>query len=707
MVDFPVAKHQENGRAAGPRAWLVARIIALCRGLFGAIVDAVTQRRNFILFPFAMIAGLIFYRVVPGEPSFIALALMNASALIVAWTGRDVTPVREIALLALMFSIGTTLLPLHAVLFGTPMLDAPRYGTYTARIEAVTYDDGAQQRWVLSNISGELDWTIPDVRLARVTVSGAYDVSPGDEMTARIRFYPVPPPAVPGGYDSQFVSHFDGIGAYGNAFGEIDITKSGQGGLVRVVKDVRTAITARIVAQLDERIGGIAAALVTGDQSRITEADRDLMASAGIAHVISISGLHLTLVAGTMFTCVRFLLSLGHGITQRVPIKKIAAGFGIATALAYMVISGMVIPAVRSTIMLALVFAAIIAGRQALTMRNVAIAALAIIVFEPTSVFRASFQLSFAAVIALIAAYELARRNRENRERPNRSRALALALDITTTSVIAGLATLVFTAYHFQQTAPFGVLGNLMVMPIVSFVMMPAALLGTLLLPLGLEAIPYAALGWSIEAMLWCAAFVRQLSGGFDPSPILSPLALIVALLALAWLAYFRTRIRVAGAILAVPLISAFCLEQPPDIFIADQSQAVAVRSGERVALIAGRNNTFATTIWSERYLTVIENAHPATGCDSLGCVLSTQDGYTIALVRSRDVFDEDCRIAEIVVTRLNAPPQCRKAATLVIDASDLARHGAHMINWNGPDLAPTIRTAIDGPDRPWRIQPQ
>ncbi|WP_421950467.1 ComEC/Rec2 family competence protein [Pelagibacterium sp.] len=684
----------------------MARTAALYEGLRTAILDATTQRRNFILFPFAMIAGLIAYRILPGEPAFISLAALASLTLVTAWVGRDRAPIRETGLLAAMFALGMVLLPIHAALFGTNMLEEPRYGSYTARIEAVTHDDGNQQRWILSNIEGTPEWTVPDIRLARITVSGSYDVSPGDTITARIRFYPVPPPAVPGGYDSQFVSHFDGIGAYGTAFGDIDISRSETGGLARVVKDIRATITARIVSQLGERIGGIAAALVTGDQSRIIEDDRNLMASAGIAHVIAISGLHLTLVAGTMFACVRFVLSLSHGITQRLPIKKIAAGFGIATALAYMVISGMVIPAVRSTIMLALVFAAIIAGRQALTMRNVAIAGLAIIVFEPTSVFRASFQLSFAAVIALIAAYELARRKREGRERPQRAKVLALMLDIANTSVIAGFATVVFAAYHFQQTAPFGVLGNLMAMPIVSFVMMPAALLGTLLLPLGLEAIPYIALGWSIEAMLWCAGFVRELSGGFDPSPILSPAALGIALVALAWLAYFRPRIRIIGPIVAVPLIAFLCLEQAPDIFVADQSQAVAVRSGDRVALIAGRNNTFATTIWSERYITVIENAHPATGCDSLGCVLPTEEGYKIALVKSRDAFDEDCRIADIVITRLTAPPQCDGATTLVIDALDLARHGAHMIDWNGPDLPPTIRTAIDGPDRPWRIQP-
>ena len=702
MVDVRVAKNLDGQRGTGSPGALVAMLVGPVRAIPAAVVDAAGQRRNFILWPFVMIAGLIAYRILPGEPHPAAIGLGIFAAAILAIRARDAASLREPVLMALVFVLGMALLPVHGFLFGTPMLDAPRYGTYEARIDAVISDDGQQQRWILSEISGAVDWTVPDVRLARVSVSSAHSAVAGDAITARIRFYPVPPPAVPGGYDSQFVFYFDGIGAYGNVF-EVEITPAEEGGPLHFVERIRSAITARVVAQLGDRIGGIAAALIAGDQSRISDDDYELMAEAGIVHVISISGLHLTLVAGTMFAAVRLLLALSYTLPQRVPIKKVAAGFGIVTAIAYMLLSGMVIPAVRSTIMLALVFAAIMAGRQALTMRNVAIAGVILIVWEPSSVFRASFQLSFAAVVALIAAYELARRRREDRDTPRRARIFRLTLDVATTSIIAGLATLVFTAFHFQQTAPFGVVGNLMVMPVVSFVMMPAALFGTLLIPLGLDSPIYAVLGRSIEAMLWCAAFVRDLAGGFDPSPILSPAALVVALTALAWLAYFRDRLRLLGPILAAPIILLFCREPAPDIFVADQSQAVAVRSGDRVALIAGRNNTFATTVWSERYITPIANAHDQTACDTLGCIIETEEGYTVALVKNRSAFDEDCRLADIVIARIKAPPACGAVASLVIDATDLARHGTHMIDWNGPDSPPTVRVAIDMPDRPWR----
>src|SRR5699024_3389809 len=132
-----------------------------------------------------------------------------------------------------------------------------------------------------------------------------------------------------------------------------------------------------------------------------------------------------------------------------------------------------------------------------------------------------------------------------------------------------------------------------------------------------------------------------------------APTALLVTLAALAWLAYFRDGIRLLGPLLAVPVIAVCCLEPVPDILIADQSQALAVRHGGELALIAGRLNTFATNVWSERYITDIGKSHENNHCDSMGCVIESDKGFTLALVKTRAAFDEDCRVADIVVTRL------------------------------------------------------
>ncbi|MCD7060934.1 ComEC/Rec2 family competence protein [Pelagibacterium xiamenense] len=680
-------------------------------GLAGAarlqeeIAHAVSERRLFVILPCAVILGMLLYRALPGEPHGSTLGAGAVLLAVLAYLNRTrYVATRFLVLVGAVYA-GLVILPIHSALFGTPMLDGPRYGVYRAQVDAVVYDNGEVQRLVISRIRPDDARDDPGVRRARVTVFDSTDIAPGDMLSARIRFYPVPGPIVPGGYDSQFVSYFEGIGAYGAVQGEIEITPGSSRDVVRLSSGVRSFIAQRVLAALDDRIGGIAVALITGDQSRISEQDRNLMAAAGLAHVLAISGLHLTIVAGTMFAFIRLGLAAFYGVAQRVPIKRTAAAGALVTACAYLVISGMGISAIRATIMLSLVFAAILAGRQALTMRNVAIAALIIIAIAPASVFRASFQLSFAAVVALIAAYELARTRRERQLEPRHPIA-TFVIDIAMTSIIAGLATVLFSAYHFQQTAPFGLMGNLLAMPIVSFIMMPSALFATLAIPLGLDGPLYQIMGWSIEAVIWCAGLVHAIGGGFDPSPILSPLALVFALFGLAWLAFFQTPIRLFGPALVMPLVLLFGLERAPDILIADTSQAIAVRHDSQLALVAGRTNTFATDVWSERYMEPIGSNHETTNCDEIGCVIASDLDFTLAYVTNVAAFSDDCRIADVVVARISAPQSCAARAT-VVDQRALERSGAHMLYWDIGAHRFVVKPAVVDPDRPWRVGAQ
>lgn len=617
-------------------------------------------------------------------------------------TARTLARFRVSVLLAFVWA-GFAALPLHGAVSGTPMLERALYGTYTARIDEVVSNNGAQQRWIVSAIDGEPDWAVPQVRRARIIVSSDVPVLPGDMIAARIRFYPVPAPAVPGGYDSQFTSYFDGIGAFGNVLGDLEVTAPAPGGIKQVIEMTRQSINERIVAVLGERIGGIAVALITGDQSRIVEEDRDVMAVVGLAHILSISGLHLTLVAGTMFAFLRIAICLFPGASQRVPTKKIAAAAGIVTACAYLLISGMSVPAVRSTLMISLIFAAVLFGRQALTMRNVAIAGLLIAALDPSSIFGASYQLSFAAVVALIAAYELYRNRETSGEKSSATRRYLYGMALT--SIVAGLATLLFSLYHFQQSAPFGVLGNLAAMPVVSFVMMPAALIATLLIPFGLEQPVYLVMGWSIEAMLWIAHAVRAISGGYNPSPILSPVALVFGHVALGWMAFFQTRLRLIGPVLLVPAVLAFGLERAPDILVADQTQALAVRHNGTLSLMAGRTGSFATNVWSERYIEPVESNAASLRCDPQGCILDSSEGFSVALVKNYAAFAEDCAYADIVVARRSVPESCSRSGTVVIDQHALMSMGTHALYWDAAARAFSLKTAITDPDRPWRIR--
>jgi competence protein ComEC len=342
-------------------------------------------------------------------------------------------------------------------------------------------------------------------------------------------------------------------------------------------------------------------------------------------------------------------------------------------------------------------------GRRALTMRNVAVAALIIILSDPVSVFRPSFQLSFAAVVALIGAWELTR-GREGRERSLPMQVVAYFSGSAVTSLVAGAATLLFSIYHFQQTSPLGVIGNLISLPLVGFVMMPAAVAAVLMMPLGFEGPFLKAMGWSIDRMLDVARLVAGMSGGLNASPLLTPVALFVGVVALAWFVFFPNRWRLLGPLLAVPAVALFALDTPPDILISDTTQALAMRFDDGMRLVDGKPGSFAVGVWEETYGGTIgaRTGDDLVGCDSIGCIATSPAGFTLSLVEDPAGFYEDCSDADVVVTHRTAPKACH--APLVIDAAALRIGGVQWLRWTG--TAFEVRPAIVDPDRAWRVSP-
>ncbi|AKR55367.1 hypothetical protein XM25_06010 [Devosia sp. H5989] len=668
-----------------------------------AIGQALEERRLFVLLPFCVIAGLIASLEVSSAPQpWVLIAGGVALTLLLAASTQALTTLR-LATVATAFWLGFSLLAIHGALFGTPMLSQPAYGTFQARVDEIISKTGSQQRIVVSDIGPVAETRGIEVRRARVFVRAGPDLEPGDIIETRFRFYSVPGPAVPGAFDAQFHSYFDGIGAYATTNAPPVIVSEGDAPQPdRVIETLRGGISARLDAVLAEPAAGIARAVINGDQSAVTEEAREIMATAGLAHVLSISGLHLTLVAGGVYFALRLLLAALGGGAGRFSAKRLAAIGGMISALLYFSISGGNVAAMRSTIMILLVFGAILAGRRALTMRNVAIAGFLVIVTDPASVFRPSFQLSFAAVVALVGTYE-SYRPRIDRERSAVRKLASYFLGIAVTSLVAGAATVLFSIYHFQQTSPLGVVGNLISLPLVGFVMMPAALLGVLAMPLGLEWLPITIMGWSIDWMLQCAAVIASYSRHVSASPLLTPVSLVIGLVALAWFAFLNSPWRFLGPAAGLLAVSLLTLDKPPDVLVADTTQAVAVRQEGGMGLASGKANSFAVEIWQETYSEPIEKLTDGLLCDALGCIAHGKGGFTVAVVRDPAAFGEDCRAADLVVTRLTAPRYCR-AATTVLDATDLRRGGVQWLRWLGGSFE--IRPAITGLNRPWRVAP-
>ena len=330
----------------------------------------------------------------------------------------------------------------------------------------------------------------------------------------------------PGSFDFAFDAFFDRIGANGISISEIERAEVPQTGPLSRTRfwfeQQRTKIAERMRRQIPGQNGEMAAALVTGLTGGISAETNEAMRVSGLAHVTSISGLHMALVAGAVMGIVRILLAAFPLFSSRFPAKKIAALLAFIAAFVYLLLSGGGVATLRSFIMLGVMLIAIMCDRAALTMRNLAIAAIIILIWTPHEVMGPSFQMSFAATAALIAAYQVFSERRakslETRTPDQRliSRAARLGwtffVGLALTSLIAGAATSIYSAYHFNRIAPLGLFANLAAMPAVSLIVMPMALLSVLLMPLGLDGLPLYLMGQGVGMMLGAADYFAALS---------------------------------------------------------------------------------------------------------------------------------------------------------------------------------------------------
>ena len=687
-----------------PRSAELSRLRFLAEAFAASFAGAAANRRLFVLLPFSLILGLTLYALLPDEPGTLVLAggTALAVALLAIAAARQSLPGIRFFVQAAALWFGFCLLPIHAALFGTAMLAFPTYGLYEAHVDEVLSADDSTRRIIVSQFE-PMDGARPvAIKRARLSLPAEPELRPGDRLRAPLRLAPVPGPVLPGSHDGQFHSYFIGVGAYGSATGAIErIAEGSATDFARQIQGLRSHIAARIDLALDGPGAAIGKSMVMGDQSDISDETRDVMAASGLAHVYSISGLHLSIVAGGIYWLVRLLLASMPALVAW-PVKQIAALIGIVAAFLYLLLAGGVdnVPAFRSTLMLALIFGAVLAGRRALTMRNVAIAAILIIVIDPASVFRPSFQLSFAAVIGLIGIYEMPRPFEAANTRLERLWRLVAAT--AWTSFIAGLATLLFSAYHFQQTAPLSVLGNVMALPFVGLIMW-AGVAAMLLMPFGLDGLCFQLMGWGIDGMLWVAELVAGWSEGLTGNPLLSGWTLLGGLAALAWFGFLETRWRLLAPVALLPAILVFGLEPRPDILISDTTQAVAVRDGEGMALASGRTGSFAVNVWNRHYQTEIGGTHSGTICDGLGCIVRTAD-YSLAIIRNAAAFAEDCGRHDLMIARIRPPNSCTGA---VIGQDQLARGGVHWLHWDEEAGRFDIRPAMVNLNRPWRVSPR
>lgn len=668
--------------------------------------------------------GAALYYLLPREPWWPAVLLLAIGLTVATVVRRRRGRAAHGGAVAAALACGVAVASLGTLRMAAPRLDHER----TVRVEGRIADLDATAKGgtrlgidvVRMEAKGLDPAAIPAALTATVTVPGPLPrVGEGVSFLARLK--PPEGPVLPGGYDFARRAFFEGRGATGYVLGRVRPLELGPppllDRLLAPIGDLRHAIADRVRATLPGPSGTIGAAIMVGEQRAIPEVAAEPLRASGLTHIVSISGLHMALVAGGVIAAMRSGLALFPGLALRFAVKKWAAAAALLATTIYLLLSGNQVAALRSYLMLSVALVAVMVDRPAITLHTVAVAAVAIVAVEPWNVMEPSFLMSFLAVIALVASYDLWRAWQARRPPPVGEAALPLRLigrglrhveGLAFSSLVAGLATAPVILGVFFRGAPYSIVANMIVMPVTGLVIMPAAVIAALAMPFGLDPWPLTVMGAGIDVMVEVGRRVAALPGGAGLAGVPHPLTMPLGIWALLWFAAWRSRLR---HLALVPAIAAAVLAfagPRPDVVIGRHAGAVAVRAEDgRLRVLAPRQDRFDVANWLAADADPRRPDDPklAEGwrCDGLGCVYTrpagARDALVVAVVRHPHGFDEDCRRADLVVTALVAPAACRER-TEVIDRFDIARNGATTLTLTGHEQPePAAGTAADPPD--------
>lgn len=680
------------------------------------------QDRWFLWLPVFIGLGVSAYFFLDQEPSIWAglIGLISLSFIPIIGRRNYYTLIPSLALIGI--AVGFTAAQWRTISVAHPVLEK-RTGPVTASGQIVRVEAQPKStRVTLQNarLSGVEPPLTPDQ--IRVTLRGLQPpMKAGDWIKVRAVLTPPPAPVMPGGFDFQRRFYFMEIGATGFGMGRAIILEPPTNmipgsGIREYVENLRQTITARVRHYLPENNGTVAAALMTGDRSAISKDVIEAFRDSGLAHLLAISGLHIGLIAGLLLFIFRAGLALIPPLALSFPIKKWAALVAILGSFCYAVVAGATIPTQRAFLMIALVLFAVITDRRGISMRMVAIAATIILLLKPESLLGASFQLSFAAVVALIAVYEYLRDRHKFTERERWVGKPARYIGgIALTTFVAGMATAPFALFHFNQMAQFSLFANILAVPLTALIIMPCAILSFVLMPLGLESIGLAPMGWGVDGVISIAKTVAAWDGAVISAPKFSMAGLAFVSVGGIWLCFWRRNWRFGGALAIAMGLSSLMIQNPPDILVDEKGKLFAVtdESGKLV-LSSRRQSKFSGNNWLRL---VGQNAtdppiFPISGyssdglisCDLVGCIYRKQ-GRKIAIIKDSRALAEDCRQADIIVSGVPVRGRC-PSATLIIDRFDLWRNGAHAIRLKNEQIQVESVNAVRG-RRPWVHRPR
>lgn len=637
--------------------------------------------------------GIALYFRLPFEPSpFLAYGGIFLGTG-VFWKKQPLFS-RLLCLVLGIVSLGFTASFFRTHALNTVMLHAPLppiylEGTVTNVELKPTLKGTFYQRLILALPSPSLPQKV------RLTVKGKHPhLWPGDLIRINAKLSPIPDGALPGAFDFRRHAYFQGIGGTGFALSPPAIRGAVSSWKFSLEKK-RAQITVFLLEKLPSPQGSIAAALITGDKSAIPEEIREKFIDSGLAHILAISGLHLTIIAGVVFAILRRGLSLIPSLSLVYNTKKIAALGTIFVTFCYLVLSGFGIPAQRAFMMITLVMGAILMDRMALSMRSVALAAFLILLSAPESLLSPSFQLSFAAVVGLIAGYERWQNPLTKwMTRGGIVRKVMLYIGGTAlTSCLATLATLPITLYSFHHFSLHAVEANLLAIPLISLVIMPLAFLSCLLIPLGGGMIFLGILGKAIALLVYSATLISSWPGAHISvaQPPFSAFCIII--LGGLWVALWQQSWRWLGLIPIFWGGALAFLKDPPHILVDGRGKVAALYDSSTLYLNSKRRGKFTVESWAA--------ALGATKKEILICEGESCQGKVQGIpVYISTLKEAQPCVSNAILIRLEPSQRSCPQALYVLDWYDLWKGGSHAL-WI-TDKGIRVEKVRSTQQRPW-----
>ncbi|MGB3752813.1 MAG: ComEC/Rec2 family competence protein [Parerythrobacter sp.] len=651
--------------------------------------------------------------------TMIAGASMIAASAGWRWRSNDErVEVRQAVLAAgVLFAVGISIVWMRSEMIGAEAYDRPQVSQFQARV-LEREEQPSRDRIRLTLAVRDAD--TGHAAKVRVNVPAERDVAGAREgavVQLRARLMPPAPPMLPGGYDFARRAWFDGLAATGTLLGEVEVVMPAQSNTG--IAPVQRRLAAHVRSNLGGAPGTIAAAFASGDRGAIGEADEEAMRDAGLTHLLSISGLHVSAVIAAGYLVALKLLALWPWLTLRVRLPLAAAAVGALAGVGYTLLTGAEVPTVRSCIGALLVLTAMALGRDALSLRMVAVAAFIVLLLWPESLVGPSFQMSFSAVLAIVALHNAAPIKaflapREEAWLLTTGRRAAMLL---LTGLVIEIALMPIVLFHFHRAGVYGAFANVIAIPLVTFASMPLIAIALFLDLVGLGAPAWWLAGKSLELLLAIAHWTAAQPGAVKLMPEMGGALFFLYVAGGLWLALWRGRVRLLGLVPAGIATVLFLIKPLPDVLVSDDGRHIGiVGEGDRLLVLRESRSGYAKDNLLEMAGLAGEPVPivdwPGARCSAEFCVLTLERGgrdWSLLMSRNRELVEEQalaaaCERADIVISDRYLPYSCRPH-WLKADRRMLAYSGGLAIDLSSK----TVTSVADGQGEHgwWRGDPE